>query len=123
MHFRVRRHVVQLVRMTYDPSIKRGKAEIVGSVKLADPVLPDALRKKLTSSDISEFNTWLSTHRRTDMLKQELAALTLSEQMAIAQNWFEHQEDTDEDAQLLAAELLRSWHLLRKVLKQRGLLE
>tara|TARA_R110002051_G_scaffold94820_1_gene164709 strand:- start:627 stop:956 length:330 start_codon:yes stop_codon:yes gene_type:complete len=109
--------------MTYDPSIKRGKAEIVGSVKLADPVLPDALRKKLTSSDISEFNTWLSTHRRTDMLKQELAALTLSEQMAIAQNWFEHQEDTDEDAQLLAAELLRSWHLLRKVLKQRGLLE
>ncbi|WP_281662151.1 hypothetical protein [Halomonas sp. Alg239-R46] len=123
MHFRIRRHVVQLVRMTYDSAIKRGRAEVVGSVKLVDPVLPDALREKLTSAEQLEFEAWLGTHHRTDQLKQELAALTLAEQMAQAQRWFERQGENQEEAQLVADGLLRSWQPLRKVLKQHGLLE
>ncbi|AJY51406.1 MULTISPECIES: hypothetical protein [Halomonadaceae] len=123
MHFRVRRHVVQLIRMTYDPSIKRGRAEVVGSVKLINPVLSDDLRAHLSSNELSEFDVWLTTHHRANWLKQELAALTLAEQMAQAQLWFEQQEEGQESAQLVADSLLRSWHPLRKVLKQRGLLE
>lgn len=123
MHFRIRRHVVQLVRMTYDSAIKRGRAEVVGSVKLVDPVLPDALREKLTSAEQLEFEAWLATHHRVDQLKQELAALTLAEQMAQAQRWFERQGENQAEAQLVAYGLLRSWQPLRKVLKQHGLLE
>lgn len=62
MHFRIRRHVVQLVRMTCDLAIKRSKAEVVGSVKLLDPALPDVLRQKLTNSEVAELESWLSTN-------------------------------------------------------------
>tara|TARA_R100000049_G_C1904666_1_gene53650 strand:+ start:366 stop:695 length:330 start_codon:yes stop_codon:yes gene_type:complete len=109
--------------MTYDSAIKRGRAEVVGSVKLANPVLPDTLRAKLTNVELVEFESWLTTHHRTDQLKQELAALTLAEQMAQAQRWFERQEENQEEAQLVADELLVNWQLLRKVLKRHGLLE
>tara|TARA_R110001583_G_scaffold195389_1_gene372651 strand:+ start:11852 stop:12181 length:330 start_codon:yes stop_codon:yes gene_type:complete len=109
--------------MTYDSAIKRGRAEVVGSVNLVDPVLPDALREKLTSAEQLEFEAWFATHHRTTQLKQELAALTLAEQMAQAQRWFERQGENQEEAQLVADGLLRSWQPLRKVLKQHGLLE
>lgn len=122
MHFRIRRHVVQLVRMTYDPSIKRGKAQVVGSVKLADPVLDDELLEKLTFDEVAEFELWVATHHRTNLLKQELAALTLAEQMEQARLWFEQQEEQGA-AQQIANEALRSWQALRRVLKQRELLD
>lgn len=123
MHFRTRRHVVQLIRMTYDSTIRRGRAEVVGSVKLADPVLPDVLRTKLTSAELSEFETWVATRHRANWLKQELAALTLADQMEQAQLWFERQDEGKEAARLVADGLLHSWQSLRRVLKQRGLLE
>lgn len=122
MHFRIRRHVVQLVRMTYDPAIKRGRAEVVGTVKLVNPVLSDLLCDKLTSDEIAEFKAWQDTHHRTLQIKQELAALTLAEQIEQAQQWFEQQQNY-ERAQLVADGLLRSWMPLRRLLKQRGLLE
>ncbi|ALM53724.1 hypothetical protein [Halomonas huangheensis] len=122
MHFRIRRHVVQLVRMTYDPSIKRGKAQVVGSVKLADPMLSDELREKLTADEATEFELWVSTNHRANLLKQELAALTLAEQMDQARLWFERQDEQGV-AQQTANELLRHWQALRRVLKQRELLD
>lgn len=122
MHFRTRRHVVQLVRMTYDPAVKRGKAQVIGSVKLADPVLSDELLEKLTVEETAEFELWVSTNHRANLLKQELAALTLAEQMEQARLWFERQ-DEQEVAQQTADELVRHWQALRRVLKQRELLD
>lgn len=122
MHFRTRRHVVQLVRMTYDPAVKRGKAQVIGSVKLTDPVLSNELLEKLTAEETAEFNLWVSTNHRASLLKQELAALTLAEQMEQARLWFERQDER-EVAQQTADELVRHWQALRRVLKQRELLD
>lgn len=122
MHFRIRRHVVQLVRMTYDPSIKRGKAQVIGSVKLANPVLSNELLDKLTAEEAAEFELWVSTNHRANLLKQELAALTLAEQMDQARLWFERQDEQGA-AQQTADELVRHWQALRRVLKQRELLD
>lgn len=124
MHFRVRKQVVQLVRMNYEPAIKRGRAQVVGSVKLANPILPAELREQLTAQEVAEFDTWVATQHRSHQLKQELAALTLAEQIDQAREWFEQQgTENEETARVLAEETLRSVRQLRKTLNQQGLLE
>ncbi|GAB2718914.1 hypothetical protein [Halomonas garicola] len=125
MHFRVRKQVVQLVRMKYDPAIKRGRAQVVGSVKLASPILPAELREQLTAQEVAEFDTWVATQHRSHQLKQELAALTLAEQIDQAREWFEQQQcaENQEAARVLAEETMRSIKQLRRTLNQRGLLE
>lgn len=124
MHFRVRKQVVQLVRMKYDPAIKRGRAQVVGSVKLANPILPAELREQLTAQEVAEFDTWVATQHRSHQLKQELAALTLAEQIDQAREWFEQQGmENEETARVLAEETLRSIKQLRRTFNQRGLLE
>lgn len=124
MHFRVRKQVVQLVRMNYDPTIKRGRAQVVGSVKLANPILPAELREQLTAQEVAEFDTWVATQHRSHQLKQELAALTLAEQIDQAREWFEQQgAENEETARVLAEETLRSIKQLRRTFNQRGLLD
>lgn len=124
MHFRVRKQVVQLVRMNYDPAIKRGRAQVVGSVKLANPILPAELREQLTAQEVAEFDTWVATQHRSHQLKQELAALTLAEQIDQAREWFEQQgPENEETARVLAEEMLRSIKQLRRTFNQRGLLD
>jgi hypothetical protein len=117
MHFRVRKHVVQLVRMVYEPDLKRGRAIVVGSVKLAEPVLPPELASQLTPAECAEFDTWLLTQHRTAMLKAELAVLTLPEQMELAASWFARQPDTAAN-RLLADEICDIWKNLRRTLAQ-----
>ena len=117
MHFRVRKQVVQLVRMSYDPDIKRGRAQVVGSVPLADPALPDELSEQLTAEEVVEFSTWVATHHRARLLRQELAALSLAEQMDLARKWLEQQDD-EEVADLLAEEWQRGWKALRRAMIQ-----
>ena len=122
MHFRIRKQVVQLVRMNYDASIKRGRAQVVGSVKLSDPVLPDELRDALTPQEIDEFEQWVATQHRSHRLKQELAALSLAEQIDLAKQWFEA-EGNSPTARITADEAQRSWKALRKKLIQLDILE
>jgi len=122
MHFRIRKQVVQLVRMNYDASIKRGRAQVVGSVKLSDPVLPDELREALTPQEIDEFEQWVATQHRSHRLKQELAALSLAEQIDLAKQWFEA-EGNSPTAKITADEAQRSWKALRKKLIQLDILE
>lgn len=122
MHFRIRKQVVQLVRMNYDASIKRGRAQVVGSVKLSNPVLPDELRDALTPQEIDEFEQWVATQHRSHRLKQELAALSLAEQIDLAKQWFEA-EGNSPTAKITADEAQRSWKALRKKLIQLDILE
>ena len=119
MHFRVRKQVVQLVRMTYDSAIKRGRAQVVASVPLAQPELSPELRAQLTEEEIAEFDTWVATHHRQHMLKQELAALTLAEQIELARLWLEQQGERPVVG-LLTEEWQRSWKALRRAIIKHG---
>lgn len=122
MHFRVRKNVIQLVRSTYDASLKRGVATVVGTVGLHRPALSDELRAALTAEEAAEFELWLQTQRRADALREELAALSLSQSMLQASKWFAQAGGTP-TARTMAAEIVFQWQSLRRELVAQGLLD
>lgn len=122
MHFRIRKNVIQLIRTTYDNSKKKGNNAIVGTVILSAPELTDELALKMTDAEISAFQTWLQTHHRTVMLREEMAALTLAETMDLAEKWFERENDSSV-AQSVAQDIIFRWQSLRKMFVKKGLLE
>jgi hypothetical protein len=121
MHFRVRKNVVQLVRTTYDASEKKPKATVVGRIPLDRPEITDELRVLLTPSEAEELQEWVSGQHRMTMLREELAALSLAENLELADRWFARQGDS-RAAAAAAAAMLQAWQSLRKTLKAKGLL-
>lgn len=120
MHFRVRRNVVQLVRTTYDPEAKRPKAQVVGRIPMADPMLSDELRGLLTTEEIAEAEAWIALEFRKVLLREELAALSLAESLEQAHAWFQRQGGAPLAAEMAAA-VLPNLTALRKTL--RGMVE
>lgn len=121
MHFRYRKNVVQLVRTLYNQETKKPKTEVVGRIPLADPVLTKELSSVLTSAEIAEVESWIKRQHRTTLLREELAALTLSEALDHANRWFVRQGESAE-ANEAAANLLPALQALRKTLKSNHLL-
>ena len=121
MHFRERGQVVQLIRTTYEPGSKKGKSQIVGRLMKGNPLLSDELKKELSTEERKEVATWIEGYGGVVALKRELAARTLQEQLALAEEWFsEHKGD---DARILAAGLVPAWVRLRVALKRNGLVD
>jgi hypothetical protein len=121
MHFRARGQVVQVIRTTYDKGSKKGKSEIVGRLVKANPQITEALEAALTPEERKEVAIWIGGHATTERLKRELAVRTLSEQLALAEEWFADQKG--DDARVLAATLIPAWAQLRVALKRNGLVE
>ncbi len=121
MHFRVRKNVIQLIRGVYDPHKKKGVAQIVGSVRLDDPVLSQELSSLMTSEEVDAFQQWINTLHRTEQLKAELAALTLAEQMKLANTWFAQQANNNTAAQI-GNEIQTAWQALRRTLNQTAMI-
>jgi hypothetical protein len=121
MHFRERGQVVQVIRTTYNTGSKKGKAEIVGRLVKANPQITEALEAALTPEERKEVAIWIGGHATTERLKRELAVRTLSEQLALAEEWFADQKG--DDARVLAATLIPAWAHLRVALKRNGLVE
>jgi hypothetical protein len=122
MHFRVRKNVIQLIRVTYDAEKKKGASEVVGTVRASKPILSGELQKSLTPEEMEEFESWLKTRHRADTLRDELAALTLVDAMSAAERWFET-EGNSNAARMVAAGFVRQWQSLRKVMVKSGLLD
>ena len=121
MHFRVRKNIIQLIRVAYDPSKKKGVNTVVGSVRLGKPDLPAELQLVLTPAEVAEFNAWLNTRHRADILRDELAALTLVETLANAERWFEREGDSNV-ARTVATDIFAQWQSLRRQMTKSGLL-
>jgi hypothetical protein len=121
MHFRERGHVVQIIRTSYDPDKKKGKNEIVGRLVKANPQVSEALEAALSTEERKELASWIAGHATFEGLKKQLAAHTLPEQLALAEEWFADQKG--DDARNLAATLLPAWSRLRRVLKRNGHIE
>jgi hypothetical protein len=122
MHFRIRKNIIQLIRATYDASKKKGVNTIVGTVKLASPELSDELRQKLTLEEINALEVWINTQHRADMLREELAAMTLVETMSLAEKWFER-EGNSNSAQTMARDILFQWQAMRRLFNKNELLD
>jgi hypothetical protein len=122
MHFRTRRNVVQLVRTTYDQVGKKPKATVVGRLRLDQPELTPELRAALNAQELSETQAWLEGNYRTQMLREELAALTLPETLAMANSWFARNRQSPAAA-AAASTLLPNLQALRRTLKSGGFLD
>ena len=121
MHFRDRGQMVQVIRTKYDPSSKKGKNEIVGRLTKSNPSISDELKSALSAAERKEVEAWIAGNAGVVRLKTELAARTLQEQLALAEEWFANQKG--DDARVLVAGLIPAWARLRNLLKRNGLVE
>ena len=122
MHFRVRKNVIQLIRTHYDESKKKGVNTIIGVVKLANPQLPTELRQVLTVEEVAAFEAWINTKYRINVLREEIAALTLAETLNLAEKWFER-EGKSGAAQSAARDIVFHWQSMRRLFAKNGLLD
>jgi hypothetical protein len=117
MHFRVRRNLVQLVRTTYDPDTKRPKAQVVGRMPLAEPALTPDLLASLSPEEVREVQVWIDRESRKVLLREELAALTLTETLELADAWLRRQTASP-TAAVLASAILPHLISLRKTVNR-----
>ena len=122
MHFRLRKHIVQLVRTSYDPDTKKPRTEVVGRMPLSQPKLSPELISKLTEDEIAEAEEWIDGQYRMNSLKEELAALTLPESISAAHRWFSRNADNPAAAAIIP-QLLPTLRALRRMLRRHGLLD
>ncbi|GAB6140410.1 hypothetical protein JCM14076_11390 [Methylosoma difficile] len=123
MHFRIRKNVIQLIRVTYDKSKKKGSNAIIGTVPLAETTLSEDLQKLLSQDEIAAYESWVRKHNRLDILRAEFAALTLAENLATAEKWFEREGNSNPIAKTTATEIVQQWHSMRKIFVKMGLLD
>jgi hypothetical protein len=123
VHFRIRKNIIQLIRITYDDAKKKGINTIVGSVPVITPVLSDSLQASLTAEELLAFEQWVCTRHRAIMLSEEIAALSLAENMLTAEQWFGRDTEDTMAMKVLAKDLMVRWQSLRRVLIKKGLLE
>jgi hypothetical protein len=121
MHFRIRKHIVQLVRTSYDPDGKKPKAKVVGRMPLSEPKLTWDLKRKLTEDEVAEVEGWIEGQYRLNSLKEALAALTLADSISAANRWFSRNPDSPVAA-ATALQVLPEFKALRKILRTKGLL-
>ncbi|MCG3169675.1 MAG: hypothetical protein CALGDGBN_01198 [Pseudomonadales bacterium] len=115
MHFRIRKHVVQFVRTTYDAERKKPRAQVVGSMPATSQVVPAALLALITADERLEAEAWIAHGQRTLLLRDELAARSLAETLAAANRWFARQ-DRLSDTAWISGSILPELQTLRKQL-------
>lgn len=124
MQFRERRRVIQVIRTTYDPELKRGRSEVVGKIDRAAPALSDKLQKNCTADELAEVQAWLEA-RAADQRQAAVraGAETLPAQMRAAAEFFRsHDGDSGGgEAASFAAEIRDAWEELRTALRKAGL--
>ncbi len=121
MHFRLRKNVVQLIRTSYDPAMKKPRTKVVGRMPLSEPKITSELKNELTEAEIAEAREWIDGQYRLNSLKEELAAMTLPESISAAHRWFTRNADNPAAAAIIP-QLLPALQALRKMLRRHGLL-
>ncbi len=120
MQFRERRRVIQVIRTLYDPAIKRGRSEVVGSLDQANPMLDDALRAACRPDEIAEITEFLQRLRERQSRQAGAEAVQgLPAQMRLAESWLRQQNEHEIGP--LAAEIWTAWSDLSKALHKTGI--
>ncbi|HYI72705.1 MAG TPA: hypothetical protein VEX87_23320 [Skermanella sp.] len=128
MQFRERRRVIQVIRTTYDPAVKRGRSEVVGKIDKDAPAIPEKLRKSCSAEELAEIESWLAereTAIRTENIRDETGLL--AQRMRQAADYFRHHAQgtsqgrmDDAQAALHAAEIQLAWEDLKKAIRKAG---
>lgn len=119
MQFRERAKVIQLIRTVYDPAIKRGRAEVVGSLDKDAPQIGPDLRLACSPAELAEIEDYLTRRRQAlsrDAMRQ--AARDLPAMMRLAESYF--RLDDEPLAGTAAADIFAAWDDLKKALHKGG---
>ena len=95
MHLRERKNVLQMIRVTYDASKKRGVDQVIGTIRLAKPEISEELRAQLTSDELDQFNKWKRNHHEIELLRGQLAGADLPRVLDAAATWLEANADSE----------------------------
>jgi hypothetical protein len=119
MQFRERRRVIQVIRTTYDPELKRGRSELLGKLDKTAPAVSAALRAACTAEELAEIATYLDGRQENQRSATARAgAETLPDQMRKAAEYFHtHQGDK---ALAFAAEIRGAWDELKAAMRKAG---
>lgn len=111
MQFRERRRVIQVIRTTYDPTLKRGRSTLLGTLDKTAPAVSEPLRAACTAGELEELARYLDGRRGT-------GAESLAEQMRKAAAYFRTHHDAA--ALAYAAEIRGAWDELKEALRAAG---
>jgi len=119
MQFRERRRVIQVIRTVYDPTLKRGRSEVVGTLDKDAPAVGEALRAACTAEELEEVGAYLRTRLNAQRgATARAGAETLPEQMRAAVEYFRTHQD--EEALAFAAEIRAAWEPLKEAMRDAG---
>jgi hypothetical protein len=113
MHFRTRNRVIQVIRTSYNPTSKRAKAQVLGSVNRIHPEISDELRLICKPQELAELKAFVKNQQMLTRVELENAARTLVAQMQKATEWFDTAQINIEN-EMLVGEINRHMLLLRK---------
>lgn len=119
MQFRERRRVIQVIRTTYDPELKRGRGEVLGRIDKAAPIVTEKLQKACTPEEIGEVYEYLAV--RAVALREEAVragAETLPVQIRQAAEYF--RTHSDDEARVFAKEIRAAWNELKSAMRKAG---
>ena len=97
MQIRTRKNTLTLIRIKYDPTIKRGRSTCLGSLPKSAESIPPDLDAKLTERERAELNAVLAGYRAERELQlQEIAGRMLPLTIHRAALWYERQQRSTE---------------------------
>jgi len=97
MQIRTRKNTLTLIRIKYDPTIKRGRSTCLGSLPKSAESIPPDVDAKLTEKERAKLNAVLAGHRATREIElQEIAARMLPLTIHRAALWYERQQRSTE---------------------------
>jgi len=111
MQFRERRRVIQVIRTTYDPALKRGRSTLLGTLDKAVPAVTEALRVACTAEELAEIARYLDG-------RGGAGADALPGQMREAAAYFRTHRDGA--ALAFAAEIRGAWEELKEAMREAG---
>lgn len=111
MQFRERRRVIQVIRTTYDPALKRGRSTLLGTLDKAAPAVTEALRAACTAEELEEVVRHLDG-------RHGAGADSLPERMRTAAAYFRTHHDAA--ALAYAAEIRGAWEELKEAMREAG---
>jgi hypothetical protein len=103
MQIRNRNGKLQLIRTVYDPSIKRGKSVLVGTIPSYVRAVSNDLNEKLTALERTQLQTFLDkTASELDAFRQEYAARELPATLRLVTKWYLESDKASIDLNQLA---------------------
>ncbi|GGX23237.1 hypothetical protein [Undibacterium macrobrachii] len=103
MQIRNRNGKLQLIRTVYDPSIKRGKSVLIGTIPSYVRAVSNDLNEKLTALERTQLQTFLDkTASELDAFRQEYAARELPATLRLVTKWYLESDKASIDLNQLA---------------------